>query len=321
MKKIKVAVIGAGHLGKIHSRIYSQCADANLTGICDIDEEKAKTHALNFNTAFLCNYKDLIGKVDAVSIATPTCTHFQIAKDFLNNNIHVMIEKPITTTLKDAEILIKLAKKKKKILQVGHVERFNPAIKIIQRLCKNPQFIECHRLSPFPKRSTDIGVVLDLMIHDIDIILSLIKFPLKSIHAVGVDVLSSYDDIANARLIFKNGTVCNLTASRISNDVMRKIRIFQKDSYISIDYAQQKIIFFRKNKVKITRKEIFVPKKEPLAEELRSFLKCIRNNKQPLVCGRDAKDALDIALTITKQIQKHHRKSNSPKKIILKSSF
>ena len=216
-----------------------------------------------------------------------------------------MIEKPITTTIKEAESLIKLAKAKKKIIQVGHVERFNPAIKTVIKFCDNIQFIECHRLSPYPKRGTDVNVVLDLMIHDIDIILSLVKAPLKSCDAVGVKVLSAQEDIANTRLAFANGTICNITASRVSNDVLRKIRIFQKDTYISLDYAAQKITVFKKKGTKIIKKEIVVPKKEPLAEELRSFISCIRKGKQPIVCGNDAKQALKIALKVSRKFRKN----------------
>ncbi|MFH2138299.1 MAG: Gfo/Idh/MocA family oxidoreductase [Candidatus Omnitrophota bacterium] len=303
MKKIKVAVIGTGHLGKIHARIYSQFNDVQLVGVCDADEQKALENASNFNSQAFTQYSALLNKVDAVSIATPTISHFSIATDFLKHNIHVMVEKPITSTISEAEKLIRLARKNKRILQVGHVERFNPAIRTIRKLCKNVQFIECHRLSPFPKRGTDVGVVLDLMIHDIDIILSLIKSPLKSCHAVGVKVLSPYEDIANTRLAFVNGTVCNITASRVSNDILRKIRIFQKNTYISIDYVSQKITVFKKHGSTITRKDIEVSKKEPLVEELRSFIDCIKKGKQPVVCGKDAKQALQIALTINNQIK------------------
>ncbi|MBU4305429.1 MAG: Gfo/Idh/MocA family oxidoreductase [Candidatus Omnitrophica bacterium] len=304
MKPIKVAVIGAGHLGKIHARIYAECKKAELIGICDTDADRAKTHALQFGTSPFFDYRQLIGKVDAVSIATPTCTHYKIAKDFLKHKIHVMVEKPITTNTRHAEQLISIARKNRMILQVGHVERFNPAIKTLQRFCKTPQFIECHRLSPFPKRGTDINVILDLMIHDIDIILSLVKSPLKNSQAIGVHVLSAFEDIANARLTFKNGTVCNLTASRVSDEVMRKIRIFQKDSYTSLDYASQKITYYKKSRSGIIKKEIIVEKKEPLLEELYSFLQCIQQGKKPVVCGRDAKEALSIALSLTKKIRR-----------------
>ncbi len=305
MKQVKVAVIGAGHLGKIHARIYSQCKEVELIGICDIDQKKAKIVATDFQTKSFADYKRLLDKIDAVSIATPTSKHFSIAKDFLAHKVHVMVEKPITTTLVEAEKLVTLARKNRRILQVGHVERFNPAIRVIQRLCQDPKFIECHRLSPYPKRGTDVSVVLDLMIHDIDIILSLVKSPLKSYHALGVNVLSSCADIANTRLLFKNGTVCNITASRISDDAMRKIRIFQKDSYISLDYISQKIIYYKKTSAKIIKKEIRVTKKEPLVEELHSFIRCIKKGKSPVVCGEDAKEALAIALSLTRQIQRH----------------
>ncbi len=305
MKKIKVAVIGAGHLGKIHARIYNDMPGVDLVGICDTDKEKADSCALKFKSIAYLDYKKLLNKVDAVSIATPTITHFKIAKAFLKNTVHVLVEKPITPTTPEAQKLIKFARAKRKILQVGHVERFNPAIRTLEGFCKKPKFIECHRLTPYPKRGTDVSVILDLMIHDIDIVLSLVKSPLLQAHAIGVKVLSPNEDIANVRLIFKNGTVCNLTASRVSDEGLRKIRIFQKDSYLSLDYAQQKIIFYKKEKDRITKEEILVTKKEPLVEELSSFIECIKKGKQPVVRGKEAKDALEIALSITKQIRKN----------------
>ena len=237
MKKIKAAVIGTGHLGKIHARIYNDMRSVDLIGICDTDAAKAEAYAEEFKSTAYLDYKKLFDKVDAVSIATPTITHFKIARDFLKHNIHVLVEKPITPTMTEAQKLVKIARAKRNILQVGHVERFNPAIMAIQRFCKNPRFIECHRLSPYPRRGTDVSVILDLMIHDIDIVLSLVKSPLKQTHAIGVNVLSGNEDIASVRLIFKNGTVCNLTASRVSDEGMRKISIFQKNSYLSLDYA------------------------------------------------------------------------------------
>ncbi len=305
MKKIKVAVIGTGHLGKIHARIYNDMRGVDLIGICDTDAAKVNAYADEFKSTAYLDYRQLFKKVDAVSIATPTITHFKIARDFLKNNIHVLVEKPITPTMIEAQKLVKIARTKRNILQVGHVERFNPAITTIQGFCKNPKFIECHRLSPYPKRGTDVSVILDLMIHDIDIVLSLVKSPLKKTHAIGVNVLSKNEDIASVRLIFKNGTVCNLTASRVSDEGMRKIRIFQKDSYLSLDYAQQKIIYFKKENDMITKNEILVRKKEPLVEELSSFIDCIKKGKQPVVRGKEGKDALEIALSIIKQIRKN----------------
>ncbi|MBU0634269.1 MAG: Gfo/Idh/MocA family oxidoreductase [Candidatus Omnitrophica bacterium] len=306
MKKIKVAVIGIGHLGKIHARVYSEFNNVELAVLCDVDKTKTQHFLNNEFGGIICNdYKEVLGKVNAVSIATPTSTHFEIAKFFLKNKVHVLVEKPITATTNEAETLINLARRYRVILQVGHVERFNPAIGALRQFCKNPKFIECHRLSPYPKRGTDVNVVLDLMIHDIDIILSLVKSDLKICQAIGVNVLSAHADIANARLEFKNGTVCNLTASRVSDDMLRKIRIFQQDSYLSLDYASQMITFYEKNSFEISKKEIVIPKKEPLVEELKSFISCIQKRKEPVVRGQDAKEALQIALLITKQINKN----------------
>ncbi|RKY37634.1 MAG: hypothetical protein DRP78_00595 [Candidatus Omnitrophota bacterium] len=201
--------------------------------------------------------------------------------------------------------MISLAQKNNLTLQVGHVERFNPAIKIVKNFCTAPKFIECHRLSPYPKRGTDVSVVLDLMIHDIDIILSLVKSEIKTFHSIGIKVLSNYEDIANTRIIFKNGVVCNITASRVSEEILRKIRIFQNNSYISLDYADQKIIFYQKTSQGITKKKIKVKKKEPLTEELSSFIKCVQKKGTPVVCAADAKQALAIALAIIRQLRKN----------------
>lgn len=305
MKTVRVAVIGAGHLGKIHARIYHQHASAHLVGVCDVNAVTAQHGAAEYNTTAYQDYRDLFGRVDAVSIATPTGEHFRIARDFLKHDVHVMMEKPITNTTAEADQLISLARRRRRILQVGHVERFNPAIRSAQRLCKHPLFIECHRMSPYPHRGTDVSVVMDLMIHDIDIILSFVKAPLVDCRAIGVKVLSACEDIANTRLAFGNGTICNLTASRVSNEGLRKIRIFEHNSYISIDYAQQKITVYTKKKAAILKQEIPVPRREPLADELASFLGCIRQGNQPVVCGRDAKEALRIALLITNQIRRH----------------
>ncbi|MCM8813665.1 MAG: Gfo/Idh/MocA family oxidoreductase [Candidatus Omnitrophica bacterium] len=302
--QVRVAVVGAGHLGQIHARIYAQCPDARLIGICDTAPDRAAQHAAASGAAAFTDYRSLFGAVDAVSIATPTSSHYAIARDFLKNGVHLLIEKPITLTAPQANSLINLAEKKRLILQVGHVERFNPAVRQIQQLCHAPRFIECHRLSPFPKRGTDVNVVFDLMIHDIDIVLSLVKAPLSRCEAIGLPVISPFEDIANARLTFKNGTVCNLTASRVSDDVMRKIRIFEKDAYLSTDYASQKIQFYQKRNQRIECTHLDIPKKEPLAEEISSFLRCIREKTQPVVRGHDARDALKIAITITRHMKK-----------------
>lgn len=303
----KIAVIGAGRLGSIHARIYSELPQALLIGVCDIDETKSKDIAQAYNTKAFTDYRDLFGLVDAVSIATPTQSHYAIGRDFLKNKIHVLIEKPFTSNIKEADSLIKQARKNKLILQVGHIERFNSAFSATQKLIKEPKFIECHRLSPFPNRSLDVGVVLDLMIHDIDIVLGLVNSPIKKIEAVGVEVLTRFEDIANARLTFKNGCVCNLTVSRISDEKMRKIRIFFKETYISLDYRNEEAFIYRKNEAGITKERLPIEKEEPLKRELSAFLDCVIENKPPLVCGSVAREALAVALEIQKQIWKRKR--------------
>ena len=221
-----------------------------------------------------------------------------IASEFLDNNIPVLVEKPFTVNLTEADSLIKTSKKKNLILQVGHIERFNAAFSATRRLIETPKFIECHRLSPFPNRSTDVGVVLDLMIHDIDIILGLVNAPLKQVEAVGVPVLTPFEDIANARVTFKNGCVCNLTASRVSDEIMRKIRIFQKDTYISLDYKNAQASVYKKSGSSIAKEDLPIEKEQPLQKELASFLECVRQKQEPLVSGVVAREALALALKI-----------------------
>jgi predicted dehydrogenase len=303
MGKIRVAVIGTGKLGAIHARIYSQLADAKLVGICDIDKKKAKGIALNLHTESYTDYHQLISKVDAVSIAVPTILHYCISRDFLNHKVHCLIEKPVTANLKEAEKLLALAKKKNCILQVGHIERFNPAIQVIAKLPGAPRFIECHRLGQFAPRVKDIGVVLDLMIHDIDIVLALVKSKIESIDAIGVKVLTEHEDIASVRIKFQNGAIANLTASRVSDETMRKIRIFKENTYISLDYAQQKAVIYHKIKNKIVSENIPIRKNEPLRLQLESFIHCIQQGKRPLVSGQDAYRALGLAFQILKKIK------------------
>ncbi len=226
MKKVRVGVIGVGRLGREHARLYANMKKSVLVGVVDTMRERAVDIARKCRTESFTNYSSLFGKVDAVSIAVPTDLHYRIAKDFLGKGIHVLLEKPITQTLSQAGKLILLSEKNKVILQIGHIERFNLALRKLEKQVKNPRFIECHRLSPYQPRGTEVGVVLDLMIHDIDIILSLIKSPVRRIEAVGVKVLSPYEDIASARITFTNGAVANVTSSRISQEKMRKFRIF-----------------------------------------------------------------------------------------------
>ncbi|MEK6732891.1 MAG: Gfo/Idh/MocA family oxidoreductase [Candidatus Omnitrophota bacterium] len=303
MKKIRVGVVGLGCLGSIHAKIYSTLENTELAGICDIDENITRAIAGSLKTNWCADYKKLLdNKLDAVSIVTPTILHYEIAKFFLQNKVHVLIEKPITKTLKEANDLIKIAQKNKLIIQVGHVERFNSAIQAIEKLSNKPKFIEVHRLGPFVPRVKDVGVVLDLMIHDIDIVLGLTKSKVKNIDALGMKILTNHEDIANARIRFKNGTVCDLTASRVTSDSMRKIRIFQDDCYISIDYMAQEALIYKKINNQIVSEKIDIQKEAPLQKELASFIDCVAHNKRPVVSGKEAYEALKVALKILKKI-------------------
>ena len=302
MDKLKVAVIGVGHLGSIHAKIYKESPNCQLVGICDTNSECLNRICTNLGVIGYANHKELFGKVDAVSIAVPTVLHHKIATEFLKAGIHILVEKPFTLTLKEADDLINIAGKNKLILQVGHIERFNSAFAATLKIIKIPKFIECHRLSSFPNRSLDVGAVLDIMIHDIDIVLGLVNSPLKRIDSVGVNVLTKFEDIANARLNFKNGCVANLTASRVSDEAMRKIRIFQKDTYISLDYKNAQASVYRKIGLQITKENLPIEKEQPLQKELESFIACVTNKTTPLVSGPVAREALAVALKIQKQI-------------------
>lgn len=302
MRKIKVAVIGVGHLGSIHARIYRHMPEAELVAISDINHSRLKEASRQLGVPGFADYKQLFGKIDAVSIATPTRLHYKVGRDCLREKISALIEKPFTSNLTQADELIKLAKKNKLTLQVGHIERFNSAFVATRKLIKNPRFIECHRLSPFPYRSLDVGVVLDLMIHDIDIVLGLVKSKIRKIDAVGINVLTPFEDIASARLEFSNGCVCNLTSSRISDDVMRKIRIFLADSYISLDYKNEDAFVYKRNKRGISKKPLPIEREPSLRKELADFLKCVKNKSKPIVCGEAARQALAVAIEINNKI-------------------
>ncbi|NLB35426.1 MAG: Gfo/Idh/MocA family oxidoreductase [Elusimicrobia bacterium] len=307
-KVIRVGVIGTGHLGVHHARIYTELEGCELVGVSDINEKAGRKTANKHRTEYYKNYQDLIEKVDAVSIVTPTETHHRIGLDCLRAGVNTMIEKPVTNIPADAEELIAEAEKNNCILQVGHVERFNGAVKKVREYITEPRFIEVNRLSPFPARSLDIGVVLDLMIHDIDIILSFVHSPVKTIVAVGSSVFSDKEDIANCRIEFENGCAANITASRISYKSERKFRVFESDRYISLDYGKQEFVVYRKKKEKITSPadiERIVPrfsKTEPLKEELRDFIDCISTGSSPMVSGHHGLTALKLALEITGKI-------------------
>ena len=303
MDKIKIAIIGIGHLGSKHLKVYSELTEkVEIVSICDIKKDRTQKLANHYRVPYFQDYKKLAGKVDAVSLCVPTDLHFETAKFFLEAGVHTFIEKPIAAKVEQADTLITIAQKQNLKLQVGHVERFNTAIQSDKRFTVNPIFIECHRLNPFPHRSLYIGVIMDLMIHDIDIVLWLIHSPIQDIQAVGVNVLTPLEDIASVRITFKNGCVCNLTASRISDETMRKIRIFQKDTYISLDYVKQEAFIYKKHEQQILKHSLPIEKEEPLKKELEHFIECIREDKTPLVSGREGKEALSVALEITRKI-------------------
>jgi predicted dehydrogenase len=299
---LKVGVVGVGHLGKEHARIYRELPESELVGISDSDpakQEKAK----ELGTAYYQNPKELIGKVDAVSIATPTSTHYAVAKEFLKAGIHTLIEKPITLKLEEADELLEIARQQRCALQVGHIERHNPGFKRIEEIAKNIRFFEIHRLGPFTGRINDCGVVLDLMIHDLDIVLGLVKSEVASFDAIGVNVLTPFEDIANVRMKFKNGAVADITASRLTFEKQRKIRIFQEDAYISLDYGAQACKIFRKNGSEIVQEIVDIEKAEPLKEELKFFLANIRSEKSLGHPDTAARDALKLALEIARKVQ------------------
>jgi predicted dehydrogenase len=300
---LNVAIIGVGHLGSVHARIYSQLEGVRLIGVCDTDEGRGHKAARQFKSEYFKDYRELIGKIDAASVVVPTVLHHEVAKGLLEHGIHLLIEKPITKTVQEADELLAIAKDKGLILQVGHVERFNAGFLAVEKVINNPLFIECHRLGPYKQRSIDIGVVLDLMIHDIDIILGLVKEEITDVEAIGACVLSGYEDIANVRLKFRNKAICNLTASRITNKTMRKIRIFQKDAYISLDYFKPSCLIYRMVNKKITCQRVKIRQEEPLKLELEAFIKCVRTKERPLVSGIEGRNALKIALDIQKQIK------------------
>jgi predicted dehydrogenase len=312
---IRVGVVGVGSLGQHHARNYTSIDGVKLTAVSDVSE-KGKEIADRYGAEFFTDYKKMIDKVDAVSIVVPTTLHFKVAKFFLENDKHILLEKPMTATAREAEDLIKLYKKrgKKVIFQVGHIERFNMAVKKLQELKKVPILIEASRLGPFTSRSLDTSVILDLMIHDIDIILQIVNSKIKKIDAIGVPVLTKTIDMANVRLEFENGCVANVTASRVSPKRLRKIRVFENNLYMSIDYMRQSIKIYKvKDGLAPDRKVAWsdmmemdsfpMEKKEPLGSELRSFVDSINGKKKTEVTVYQAYEALKIVLDIEKQIE------------------
>ncbi len=301
-QKVKVGVAGVGHMGKEHARIYAELAEAELVGVHDSNPETARKIASKCRTRAFASLAEMVEAVDAASIVTPTMTHLAIAEPFLRRGKHVLVEKPMAMDTAEARKLVDLAEKHGAKLAVGHVERFNPVLAALEERLGRPRFIEAHRLSPYPGRSTDIGVVMDLMIHDLEIILHLVRSPVTSVDAVGVPVLSKGEDIANARIRFANGCVANLTTSRISPEKLRKIRVFQDDAYLSLDYMKQEGEIYKRLEGKITRDKIPVMKGEPLKNQLAEFLQNVRENTDPRVAGAHGFEALKLASQICGQM-------------------
>lgn len=310
MGAVKVGVVGIGYLGKFHAEKYAHLPEAELVGVVDSNLDRAREAAARFQVPAYDDYRMLLGTAQAVSIVVPTPLHYEIAREFLQRGVDVLLEKPMTTTLAQADDLIAIARAQGLILQVGHLERFNAALLAIKDVVKKPLFIESHRIAPFKERGIEVDVILDLMIHDIDIILTLVNAPVTAIHAVGVPVLTSTTDIANVRLQFATGCIANVTASRISAKEMRKIRIFQNDAYLSIDFAAQEVDVFRKISnpdaegiPNITYENIDIEQGDSLAQEIKAFLHAVRDRQQPEVPGEAGRNALKVALEIVEQIK------------------
>jgi len=330
MTNLRTGVVGVGHMGANHVRIYSELPGSTLTAVYDSNAELARQAAKKYHTHAAASLEEFFSLVDAATICTPTVTHYEIGRILLDAGKHLLIEKPIAETPAQARELAELAAARGCVLQVGHVERFNPVLAALESQLQNPRFLEVTRLSPYPNRSTDIGVVLDLMIHDIEIILHIVRSPIVQVDPVGISVLSKGEDIANVRFQFANGCVANVTASRISQSKVRKIRVFQETAYLSLDYQNQSGYLLRLAREgeressvlgklvglaadaaivtdfagkRIVREPVAIEKGEPLKIELESFLDCARNGAKPKVSGHQAADALDIALEITRRIE------------------
>lgn len=317
MAPIRTGVIGVGHLGYHHARLYAALPEAELVGVADVDEGRRTRAANDFSVLAVGSVEELLALgIEAASVAAPTVLHHDIAISLIEHGVHVLVEKPMAATVNEAEAMTAAARTHQRILQVGHIERFNGAVLALCEALRKPRFIECHRLSPYPMRSTDVSVVLDLMIHDLDIVLALDGSGVIAMDAVGVPVFSKEEDIANVRLRFASGCVANLTSSRVSVEPMRKIRIFEENAYVSTSYTDQEVLVYRKKPgpvpedvnpmTHISIDALPVKREEPLRLELASFLECVRENKRPLVSAEDGLRALRLAQDIVEYIRKHN---------------
>lgn len=308
MGRLNVGVVGIGHLGTYHLQKYAMIEDCVIAGVSDIKGDNTEQAAGLYQCVGVTDYRGLIGKVDAVSIATPTVTHYAIARDFLEAGIDVLLEKPMTLTLNEADDLLEVAEKGNRILQVGFIERFNPAIIALESVIERPVFIEAHRLHPFYSRGIDVDVILDLMIHDLDLILAFVVSPIQAIDAVGVSVLSDKVDIANVRITFENGCVANITASRVTGKKLQKIRFFGFEGYHSVDFAKRELASLKKNTngagvTEISVRDVEVRQHDPLEAEIRHFVQSVINRTPPRVSGREGRDSLELALRVAETIE------------------
>ena len=312
--RLRVGVIGVGHLGSRHAEIYAGMPQVRLVAVCDIDAAKAKALAVRLGTKAVEDFRQLLGRVDAVSIAVPTSLHAAIGRVCLEAGVHVLMEKPLCTRLADADALIRTAARRRVTLMVGHVERFNAAIRAALLRLRHPRFIEVHRLSPYPFRGTDVSVVLDVMIHDLDLLLAIVRSPVRRVFALGVPVLSPSEDIANARLEFASGCVANVTASRISDEALRRIRVFQEDRYLSIDSKAQtvELACLRRGRGRqaqrrgrrIERVQLPVTPGQPLQVELAAFVRAVLARRHPPLSTTEARNALALALQIERTMRR-----------------
>ena len=301
---VRVAVVGVGYLGREHARLYAASGDVELVGVVDLHKSRAEEVAAQYNTRPFTDYREIVERVDAVSLAVPTTAHARMGVELLEAGVDVLVEKPIGSSIEEAQTLISTASRKNRVLQVGHVERFNPIVGVAREVATRPQFFEIHRLAAFSPRSLDTDVVLDVMIHDLDVVLSLVSSPVRDLRAVGIPVLSAKADIANARLEFDDGCVANLTASRVSFEKMRKLRFFQPHDYISIDYASQRGSMVSLRTGRVVERKLEPEVDEPLKLELCAFIDAVRHHRTPLVTGEDGLKALRLALSINEEINK-----------------
>jgi len=310
--RLRTAVIGVGYLGRFHAEKYAANPAAELVAVADVDPARARAVAAALGVEAVTDYRALAGRIDCASVAVPTQLHHAVACGLLDAGVDVLVEKPLTMTVDEGKALLELAVRRGRVLQVGHLERFNPAIRALDGIVREPRFIECHRLAPFTERGTDVDVVLDLMIHDLDVILSMMPSPLRSVEAVGVPVLTNSVDIANARLRFANGGIANVTASRVSLKRERKLRIFQPDAYLSVDYGERRVLICRREPgpdglPALSLEEREVPEADALGSEIDAFLSAVRERETPPVTGWDGLRALEVAHVILESLETESR--------------